>query len=60
MDKSLPWNYQVVFNLPPQTYYTTYILTPHDPGAEIEKKLNSMPEYKDALDVINKIKQSNG
>lgn len=56
MDKSLPWNYQVVFQLPPQTYYTTYRLVPNDPIADVDAKIDEMTEYKDAQSVIERIK----
>ncbi len=55
-NNSLPWNYQVVFQLPPQTYYTTYRLVPSDPVADVESKLAEMTEYKDANTVLEKIK----
>jgi hypothetical protein len=55
-NKSLPWNYQVVFNLPPQVYYTTYTLTVHNPSEEIEKKLSAMKEFTEAKSVLDKIK----
>jgi len=55
-DKSLPWNFQVVFQLPPQTYHTTFNLRPSNAVPDVEKRLDAMTEYSDALAVISRIK----
>lgn len=53
---SFPWNFQMVFSLPPPVYYTTYTLTINNPSEEIEKKLSTMNEFAEAKSVLDKIK----
>lgn len=55
-DKGLPWNYQVVFTLPSQSYNINFRVMPKDTWAEVEKKIDSMTEYTDARSVIERIK----
>lgn len=55
-NKPLPWNYQVVFQMPPQVYHMTYTLPKVATVPDVEGKLAAMNKYSDALAVINRIK----
>lgn len=55
-------NWNVVFNLPPQTFATTLTIplgsaTMHiDNSKEIEDKLETMSEFSDVLKLLEKVK----